>query len=50
MFEKLSAKLKFQTEIQNDRSDKNNMPPDIPYRGHRTKGHLIYCMQSLVHS
>ena len=32
---KLLARLKFQTEWQNDRQDKNNMPPDLRSRGHK---------------
>ena len=36
--QKLLARLKFQREWQNDRQDKNNMPPDFLSRGHKNNG------------
>ena len=32
---KLLARLKFHRGGQNDSQDKNNMPPDLRYRGHK---------------
>ena len=35
--QKLLASLKFQRGGQNDRPDKNNMPPDLGSRGYKKK-------------
>ena len=35
--QKLLAKLNVQRGGQNDRQDKNNMPPDLQSRGHKNK-------------
>ena len=60
--QKLLARLKFQrggqndsmTELQNgqnDRQDKNNMPPDLRFRGHKKKLHrtLSQCIQRNIY-
>ena len=44
--QKLLARLKFQRggqndKLQNDRQDKNNMPPDLRSRGHKNSSELI---------
>ena len=40
--QKLLARLKFQREWQNYRQDKNNMPPDLRSRGHKTIMYLFF--------
>ena len=45
--QKLLARLKFQRGGQNDRQDKNNMPPDLQSQGHKKKtSHLGSKMKS----
>ena len=35
--EKLLTTLKYKTDLQNDRQDKNNMPPDFRSQGHKNQ-------------
>ena len=46
---KVIAKVKVSdrmTEGQNDRQDKNNMPPDLRSRGHKNDWLIVYCLSS----
>ena len=44
--QKLLARLKFQRGGQNDRQDKNNMPPDLRSRGHKNSATLPHHIPS----
>ena len=36
------------TELQNDRQDKNNMPPDLRFRGHKNKFRTLLQFEKLL--
>ena len=48
--QKLLARLKFQRGGQNDRQDKNNMPPDLRSRGHKNGVNIFsdMCLREIL--